>query len=63
MSKQSHQVYDIVEKKHAFGHSSPSKLTFGITIFLVSISAMLPISHAIIGYPPPNQWLLPVDTQ
>lgn len=63
MSKQSRHIYNDVEKTHAFGHTSPVKLTYGTTVMVSGISAMLPVSHAIFGYPPPQQWLLPVDTQ
>lgn len=62
-NNQSYQMYEQLEQKHAAGHSSPVKLTFGTILIVFVITAMQLASFAIFGYPLPQQWVLPVETQ
>lgn len=62
-SEQTRRIYDDAEKKHALFTiiMFRSMLMGSMVIFLMA--AMFPISHAIFGYPPPENWLLPVGMQ
>lgn len=63
MCEQSGQIYGSVEEIHELGHTWPLRLSLGTIVLAFCISAMLPVSYAIFGYPSPQQWRLPVDTQ
>lgn len=63
INEQSFQLYERVERKHVFGHSTPVKLSFGAVFVVFVLTAMQPVLFGIFGYPLPQQWILPVETQ
>lgn len=62
-STQSWEIYMNVEGKHAVFTTFLLKISAGIIPILYLTSAMFPISYAIFGYPPPDLWRLPLETQ
>lgn len=63
ISKQSYQLYERVEERHAAAHTLPVKIVLGTVLIVFFSTALQPVSYAIVGYPPPQQWALPSDTQ
>lgn len=57
------QFYAYIEEKCAFFVAIVIKLAIVVNIIMFSISSLLPISYAIFGYPPPQLWTLPLQTQ
>ena len=63
INEQSHQLYKRLERKHVFCHISIFKLSFGAELLLFGTTALQPLLFAIVGYPPQQQWILPLETQ
>lgn len=62
-SMQSHQIYENAENTHAFAHDILVKLCIVAVTGLTILPALLPVSYAIFGYPPPHLWMLSLETQ
>lgn len=58
-----HRIYVDVERKHAYLAKWLAKIAIGCVVIVFFLDALPPISHAIFGYPPPQYWVLPVETQ
>lgn len=62
-SEHSARIYERAEDKHASFTAILLRLTITDLVVVFSSAAIFPISYAIFGYPPPQQWRLPVETQ
>lgn len=62
-SEESFTLYKNVERKHAFASSILLKASSGSILGLCFLSAMLPIAYLIFGYPTPDLWAMPLQTQ
>lgn len=62
-SKQSYQIYKRSEEKHTFITTILTKVSVFSMSTLVLLPVMFPVSYGIFGYPPPQLWILPLDTQ
>lgn len=58
-----HRIYEQAEKYHVFVTKWLMKIAIGIVSMLYLASALFPILDAIFGYPPQQQWILPLETQ
>lgn len=61
MSPQLLANYLGIDNRHAKLTATLIKAIASIIIGCFILSAMLPISYAIIGYPEPDQWALPIE--
>lgn len=59
----SHNIYELVERRHTVATMGIVKLSIGMTAMMFLLSAMVPISYAIVGSPSPQQWILPFEAQ
>lgn len=62
-SNQSQRIYKNVEGLHALLTALLLKISAVFVPVLYMTSALLPILYAIFGYPPPELWRLPLETQ
>lgn len=62
-SHKSRGIYEQVESKHAFITAISCKIAIMVSVIAYLASALLPVSHAIFGYPPPELWALPLESQ
>lgn len=60
---QSHRIYMDVESKHALFMAALVKMIIISDIGVFALAAIFPISYAIFGYPSPERWLMPIETQ
>lgn len=56
-------IYEQAEKRHSFAISVLFRLSVAMILGSSGLSAVYPISFAIFGYPPPNEWALPMKNQ
>lgn len=63
VSEQSYQIYINVEASHSLFTSYLVKCLLSITSLVFVSTAMLPVSYAIFGFPPPQLWALPFEAQ
>lgn len=62
-SEQIHQLYASVEKKFALFIKYFGKLLRLTVTVIFPIPVTFPIAYAIFGYPPPDLWTTPLETQ
>lgn len=58
-----YRIYANAESKHASMTEILFKMLLVTGIFVFALAAMIPVSYAIFGYPPPQHWLMPVEIQ
>lgn len=57
------QIYVYVEKKHGLFSNWLMRLALVCLAIVYLLITMPPILHAMVGYPPPQYWVLPLETQ
>lgn len=57
------EIYKDAERKHAFWANWLTKVSIGLIVVVSLLPALPPISHSIFGYPLPQYWSLPLETQ
>lgn len=62
-SEKSDQIYERMEKKHAFMTKMLKKASIATAILASSVSVLFPVSYSIFAYPPPELWTMPLETQ
>lgn len=60
---QSHKLYRATEDKCTSIANIITKLGKSAWSLTIVVPALLPISYAIFGYPPPQKWILTLETQ
>lgn len=62
-SQQAYGIYNRAERQHEFVTAILCNGSAAIAVTAYSIPALLPVSYAIFGYPGPEAWTLPLETQ